>query len=147
MDNWERFNENILPNKKAFYRELNLEDIANKDYVYAQKLFEESKLKNLGDYHDLYVQSDMLFLLDVFENFINKCIKIYELDPAYFLFAPGWAWQACFKKTGVKLELLTDIDMLLIVEKGIRGVIFHAIRRYAKANNKYMKTYDKNTAT
>ena len=89
MDNWERFNENILPNKKAFYRELNLEDIANKDYVYAQKLFEESKLKNLGDYHDLYVQSDMLFLLDVFENFINKCIKIYELDPAYFLFAPG----------------------------------------------------------
>ena len=127
MDNWERFNENILPNKKALYSELNLEDIANKDYAYAQKLFEESKLKNLGDYHDLYVQSDMLFLLDVFENFINKCIKIYELDPAYFLFAPGWAWQACFKKTGVKLEFLTDIDMLLIVEKGIRGVIFHAI--------------------
>ena len=147
MDNWERFNENILPNKKAFQSELNLEDIANKDYAYAQKLFEESKLENLGDYHDLYVQSDMLFLSDVFENFINKCIEIYELDPAYFLFSPGLAWQACLKKTGVKLELLTDIDMLLIVEKGIRRVIFHAIRRYAKANNKYMKNYDKNTAT
>ena len=82
-------------------------------------------------------------LADVFENFRNKCIEIYELDPVQFLSAPGLAWQACLKKTGVKLELLTDNDMLMMVEKGIRGGICHAIHRYAKANNKYMKNYNK----
>ena len=75
-------------------------------------------------------------LADVFENFRDKCIEIYELDPAHFLSAPGLAWQACLKKTKVKLELLTDIDMLLMVEKGIRGGICQAIHRYAKVNNK-----------
>ena len=83
-------------------------------------------------------------LADVFENFRNKCIEIYELDPAHFLSAPGLAWQACLKKTKVKLELLTDIDMLLMVEKGIRGGICQATHRYAKENNKYMNDYDKN---
>ena len=101
-------------------------------------MFKEFKLKNLGDYYDLYIQTDTL-LLDVFENFRNKFIEVYELDPAHFLSAPGLAWQACLKKTEIKLELLTDINMLLMVEKGIRGGICHAIHRYAKANNKYMK--------
>ena len=82
-------------------------------------------------------------LADVFENFRDKCIEIYELDPAHFLSAPGLAWQACLKKTKVKLELLTDIDMLLMVEKGIRGGICQAIHRHAKVNNKYMKNYNK----
>ena len=77
------------------------------------------------------------------ENIRGKCIKIYELDPAHFLSAPGLAWQACLKKTGVNLELLTDIDMLLMAEEGIRGGICQAIHRYAKANNKYMNNYDK----
>ena len=130
--------------KKAFYSELYLEDITDKDYAHAQKVFEEFNLKNLGDYHDLYVQSDTLLLADVFENFRNKCIEIYELDPAHFLSAPGLAWQACLKKTGIRLELLTNIDMLLMVEKGIRGGICHAIHRYTKANNEYVKNYDKN---
>ena len=80
-------------------------------------MFQEFKLKNLGDYHDLHVQSDTLLLADVFENFTNKCIEIYELDPAHFLPAPGLAWQACLKKTEVELELLTNIDMLLMAEK------------------------------
>ena len=97
-------------------------------------MFEELNPQDLGDYHNLYVQSDAL-LADVFENFRNKCIEINELDPAHFLSAPGLAWQACLKKTGVKLELLTDIDMLLTAEKGIRGGICYAINRYAKANN------------
>ena len=109
-----------------------------------KKVFKYFKLKNLGEYHDLYVQSHTLLLVDVFENFRNKCIEIYELDPAYFLSAPGLAQQECLKKTGVKLELLTDIDMLIMVEKRTRGGICHAINRYAKANNKYMKNYDKN---
>ena len=103
--------------------------------------------KKLSEYHGLYVQNDTLLLADVFENLRNKSIEIYELNPAHFLSAPGLAWQACLKNTGVKLELLTDIDMLLMVEKGTRGGICQAIHRYAKANNKYMKNYDKNTTS
>ena len=89
------------------------------------------------------MQSDTLLPADVFENFGNMCIKVYELDPAHFLTALGLAWQACLKKTKVKLELLTDADMLLMVEIGIREGICHAIYRYTKANNKYMKNYNK----
>ena len=96
---------------------------------------EAFEIKSLGEYHDLYVQCDTLLLADVFENFRDKCIEIYELDPAHFLSAPGLAWQACLKKTKVELELLTDIDMLLMIEKGIRGGICQAIYRHAKANN------------
>ena len=92
----------------------------------------------------MYVQSDTLLLPDVFENFRNMCLDIYGLDPVYFVLAPGLAWQACLKKTEVKLELSTDYDMLLMIEKGIRGGICQATHRYAKANNKYMKNYDKN---
>ena len=92
----------------------------------------------------MYVQGDTLLLADVFENFRNICIKIYKFDPVKFLSAPGLAWQAALKKTKVKLDLLTDIDMLLMVEKGIRGGICHSIYRHAKANNKCMKDYDKN---
>ena len=84
----------------------------------------------------MHVQSDTLLLAGVFGNFRNRCIEIYELDPAHFLSAPGSAWQACLKKTEVQLELLTDIDLLLMVEKEIRGGICHAIHRYAKPNNK-----------
>ena len=141
MDSWERFNETSLPNKKSFYSKLNLEDITDKDYAHAQKVFEEFKLKNLGDDHGLYVQSDTLLLADVFKNFRNKCIEIYELDPAHFVSAPGLAWQACLKKTEVELELLNNIDMLLIAEKETRGGICQAIHRYAKVNNRYMKNY------
>ena len=91
----------------------------------------------------MYVQSDTLLLADVFENFRNMCIKVYELDPAHFLSAPRLAWQACLKKTGVELQLLTDLNMLLTVEEGIRGRLYHAIHRYSKENNKYMKDYNK----
>ena len=85
-----------------------------------------------------------MFKADVFENLKNKCIEISELDPAHFLSAPGLAWQACLKKKEVRLELLTDMDMLLMVKKGIRGGICHAIHRYAKANNNYMENYGEN---
>ena len=80
----------------------------------------------------------------MFEKFRDKCIKIYDLDPSNFLTRAGLAWQACLKESKAKLQLLTDIDMLLMVEKGIRGRICHATHRYAKANYKYMKNYDKN---
>ena len=116
--------------------------VTDVDYRHVKRVFNEVALKslnnkNLGDYHDLYVQSDTLLLADVFENFRNMFIEVYELDPVHFLSSPGLAWQACLKETNVKLELITDLDMLLMVEKGIRGGIRHAIHRYAKSNNKY----------
>ena len=144
MDNWERFDETSLPDKESFYGSLNMENIDDIDYRHGNNVFKKFKLKNLGEYHNLYAQSDTLLLADVFENFRNMCIKVHELGPAHFLSLPGLAWQACLNKTNVKLELLTDYDMLLMVEEGIRGGICHSIHRYAKANNKYIKNYDKN---
>ena len=132
MDSWYKFIETSIPNKESFYSNLTMENI----------VFKTFKLNNLGDYHDLYVQSATLLLADVFENFRKACIKTYELDPAHFISLPGLAWQACLKKTGVELELLTDYNMLLMIEEGIRGGICHAAHRYAKANNEYMKDYD-----
>ena len=101
-------------------------------------------MKNLGEYHDLYVQSDTALLANVFERFRNKCLEKYELDSAHFLSAPGLAWQACLKKTQIELELLTNNDMLLMFEEEIRDGMCQATHRYAKANNKYMKNHDKN---
>ena len=117
MDSWERFHETSLPSKEDFYSNLNTEDIDEIDYRHGNNVFKSFKLENLGDYH---VKSDALLLADVFENFRDMCIKEYELDPAHFVSLPGLAWQACLKKTNIELELLTDYDMLLMVEKGIR---------------------------
>ena len=144
MDSWKKFNETSLPSKGDFYSNLNMENIDDIDYRHGNNVFKIFKLENLADYHDLYVQSDTLLLADVFENFRDMCIKEYELGPAHFLSLPGLAWQACLKKTNIELELLTDYDMLLMVEEGIRGGICHSIHRYAKANSKYMKNYNNN---
>ena len=134
MDSWKRFDETSLPdNKKSFYSELYPEDY----YTHAQKAFEEFKLKNLGDFHNLNVQSDTLLLADVFESFRNKCIEIYELDPAHFWSAPELTWETC-------LELLTDIDMLLMIERGIKGGMCHSTHIYAETNNKIYEKNDKN---
>ena len=104
--------------------------------MHAQKVWEEFGIRNLGEYHDLYVQADASLLADVYEKFREKCNEIYGLDPSYFLSAPGLAWQACLKRTKVKLELLTDINMLLMIEDGIRGGMCQSVHRHAKANNK-----------
>ena len=111
--------------------------------MHAKRVCKDFEIKNLGKYRDLYLKSDTLLLADVFENFRKMCLKIYHRDPAKYLLTPGLAWQAALKKTKVKLELLIDIDMLLMIEKGIRGGTCHAIHRYAKTNNRYMKEYDK----
>ena len=130
MDSWERFDEKSLLDKEALHNELNLEEITDKDYALGQKVWEVFEIKNLGEYHDLCVQGDTLLLANEFENFQNKYIEIYKLDPAHFLSAPRLAWPG--------------IDMLLMVEKGIRGRMCQVIQRCAKANNKYMKSHDKN---
>ena len=142
MDDWENFNETSLSEKDKFYCNLNMEDITDEDYMYVKRVCKDFEIKKLGKYHDFYFKSDALLLADVFKNFRKMCLKLYELDPVKCLSAPGLAWEAALKKTEITLELLTDIDMLLIVEKIIREGICHTIHRYAKANDEYMKEYD-----
>ena len=127
-----------MSDKEAFYRSLNMEGITDVDYRHESRVFKNLNNKNLGYHYDLHVQSDTLLLADIFENFRNRCIEIYQLDPAHILSAPELAWQVCLKKTKVKLELLTKNDMSFMVEKGIRGGICYAMHRYAKANIKHM---------
>ena len=130
MSSWDKFEETKLPPKEAFHSNLNMSDISKCDYEHAQKVWKESKLKNLGEYHDLYLKTDVLLLSNMFQTFRNECLEYYKLDLAHFYTLPGLAWQASLKKTGVQLVLLTDPDMLLMFEKGIL--------RYAKANKKYI---------
>ena len=121
-----------------------MKNITNSDYRHAQRVFKTFNNKNLGDYHDLYVQSDVLLLTDVFENFRNQCLKTYGLDPANFLTFPSLACQAYLKITKMKLDLTTDQEMLLMIEERVRGGITQVITKYSKANNKYMKNYYEN---
>ena len=127
MDDQEKFNETSLPEKEDFYSYSNMEYITDGDYAHAKIICKNFEIRILGEYHYLYFQSDALLLPDVFENFRNMCVKIYKLDPANFFSAPGLAQQAALKKTKLKLDLLTATDMLLMVEKGIRGGICHSI--------------------
>ena len=138
MDSIERLKETKLPPKEAFYSKLNNEDISNEDYTHAQKVWRVFKMENFQDYHNLYNETDVLLLADVFENFRDLCLENYELDPAYYYTAPGLSWDASLKTTDVKLELFVNEDMLLMVEKGIRGGVSMISNRYGKANNKYM---------
>ena len=129
MDSWKRFKEESLPDKESFYSELNNEHITDEDYAHAQKVWDTLRIKNLGEYHDLYVQSDTALLADVLESFRDKCIEKYELGPARFLSALGLAWQACLKKNKVELELLTDNDKLIMLEEGTRGGMCQSAHR------------------
>ena len=115
MDNCERFDETSLPDKETFDSNLNEKSITDVHYRHAKRIFKIFDKKNLGDYHDLYVQNDILLIADVFENLRNKCIEIYELDPANFLSGPALVWQGALKKADVQSELLTDNVMLLMV--------------------------------
>ena len=138
MDTLEKLKETKLPSKEAFYSGLNGVGISDEDYTHAREVWKTFEMKNLKDYHNSYNQVDVLLLADVFENFRNICIKNYKLYPAHYYTAPGLAWDSSLKVTEVKLELLSDIDMLLMVEKGIRGGVSMISNRYGKANNKYM---------
>ena len=112
--------------------------ISEEDYEHAQRVWKEFGIHKLGDYHDLYLRTDVVLLANVCEAFRDTCLKHYKLDPAHFYTSPGLAWKACLKHTGIKLELLTNPDMLLLFEQGIRGGISQAVRKYVSANNKYM---------
>ena len=115
----------------------------DKDYQHAQNVWNTFKLQSMGEYHDLYLKSDVLLLADVFENFRKTCIQYYKLDPCHYFTSPGLSWDAMLKMTDIKLELMVDIDMYQFIEKGMGGGVSYIANRYGKANNKYMKEYDK----
>ena len=138
----DKLSETQLPPKEEFYSHLNDEDISDEDYQHAINVWNTFGCKTIRDYHDLYLKSDVLLLSDVFENFRKTCLKHYKLDPVHYYTSPGLAWDACLKETGQHLQLLSDYDMLMMFEQGIRGGITHISKRYAEANNKYMKNYN-----
>ena len=138
VNSWDRFNETQLPPIDVFYSNLNMSLISEEDYQHAQRVWKEFGIHNLGDYHDLYLRTDVVLLANVYEAFRDTCLKHYKLDPAHFYISPGLACKACLKCTGVKLELLTNPDMLLMFEREIKAGITQAVRKYALANNKYM---------
>ena len=142
MDSWERFADTQLPQKPSFYSKLTGEHISDEDYAHAQNVWEVFGCQNMGEYCDLYCRTDVLLLADVFETFRKTCMGRYSLDPAHYYTSPGLSWDALLKKTGVELELLTDYDQHLFIEKGMRGGISMVSKRYARANNPLIKGYD-----
>jgi hypothetical protein len=142
VDSPERFNETQLPPKEAFRSKLSGEDITDKDYEHAQKVWKAFGCKTFRDYHNLYNMADVLQLAAIFESFRDVCIKNYKLDPLWYYTTPGLAWDACLKLTGIKLELPKEINMVLLIKSGTRGGISSIMHRYAKASNKYMSDYD-----
>ena len=148
MSGIEKFSEEKLPPKEEFYSKLNDCGVSDEDYDHAKKVWKEFEVKNMGEYHDLYLKSDVLLLADVFEEFRNVCMENYSLDPAWYYTSPGLSWDALLKHSKIFLELLSDVDMLLMFEKGIRGGISMISNRYGKANNKYMgEKYDPNESS
>ncbi|GFY67148.1 uncharacterized protein TNIN_416021 [Trichonephila inaurata madagascariensis] len=142
FDSFSKFYETQLPPQSAFFNSLTNENVSREDYEYAHQIWNIFQMRTLGDYHDLYVTVDVLLLSDIFENFRTLCQNYYKIDPCHTYTAPGLAWQACLKMTKVRLELLTDINMHLFIEKGIRRGVAMISHRYAKANNAYLSTYD-----
>ena len=136
------FNESQLPSKEAFFSKLTRECVSDKDYQHAQNVWKTFDIQSLGQYHDLYLQTDVLLLADVFETLRRTAQIHYKLDPANYFSLPGMTFDALLKKSNVKLELLTDINMHLFVEMGLRGGISTVSRRHAKANNEQCPDYD-----
>ena len=143
MDSFDKFDIDPLTLTKSDFRnDLTGEDINDSDYEFYESICKKFDINTLGEYHDLYLKSDVLLLADVFENFRETCFQYYKLDPAHFYSAPGLSWNACLKMTGIELELISDVDMYLMIEKGLRGGMSVITHRKAVSNNKYMSSYD-----
>ena len=142
INSLERFNEPQLPTIDKIYSKLSDKSVSEKDYEHAQKVWKEFNCQTLGDYHDLYLKTDVVLLADVFQTFRKTCMGSYKLDPLHYCTAPGLSWVALLKYTNINLKLLTDIDMHMFIEKGMRGGISMVSKRHAKANNPHTAEYD-----
>ena len=148
MDSWDKFEETSLPSIEKFYSNLNMSGFSDGDYQNAFSVWREFKIRNIEEYHDLYLRTDVVLLANVFESFRRVCLENYGLDPSQFYTAPLLAWKACLKKTGIRLELLLDPDMLLMFERGIRCRITQSVHRWTAAKNPYMGSeYDPSEPT
>ena len=141
MDSPDKFKETQLPSKEDFYNDLTKKHITDKDFEFVNEMWKTFNLKNLGELHDLYMETDTLLLADVFQNYRKIIFRHYELDPIHFYTAPSLSWSAGLKFTNVKLEIPTDIDMLMFFDRGLCGGISMVSNHYAKANNKQLKEY------
>ncbi|XP_049872417.1 uncharacterized protein LOC126380040 [Pectinophora gossypiella] len=142
MCNWERYKEKCLPPKDCFYNSLTNEPISDEDYEHAQSVWLKFSLTNMGEYTDLYLITDVLLLTDIYENFRLTCKQYYQLDPAFYLTAPSLSFDAMLLKTGVRLELVTDLEIYRMIQQGIRGGVCMCSKRHVKANHKYLETFD-----
>lgn len=147
IDSWEKLEEKSLPPIEAFYSSLNKSSITQQQYEYALQVWNAFHIKTLGEYSDLYLLTDVLLLTDVFENFRSVCKTHYDLDALWYYTAPGLSWDSCLKLTGITLELLVDYEMLLLIERGIRGGISQCVKRFGEAKNKYITDEDLTVAS
>ena len=144
MTDFSKLSETSLPPKEAFYSQLNESGISDKDYDHAKKVWSAFNCKTMRDYHDLYLKTDVLLLADVMTEFRKTCKKTYGLDALHYYTSPGLAWDAMLKFTKMELDLISDQDMYLMIESGIRGGVSSIMKRYSKANHKYLDDYDPN---
>ena len=140
IDNWSKLDEDRLTPKEVLYSELNIKNITEENYTHPSKVWEVFNVQSLGEYSDLHLKTDVLLLSNIFENFRRHCLLTYNLDPLHYYTAPGLAFYAILKHTGIELQLLTDPEMLLFIESAIRGGLSQCSNRYAKANNRYMES-------
>ena len=143
MDSFKKFSENKLPDRCKFFSSLKDKCISEKDHLKVNNIWNVFRMNTMANYHDLYLKTDVLLLADVFEEFINTCLDYYGLDPCHYFSSPGISWNAMLKMTGMELELISNTDMHLFIEKGMRRGISYIAKRYSKANNKYMECYER----
>ena len=142
MNILEKLSGDKSPDICEFYSCLKDECISEKDYLHAVNVWIELKMNTTGDYHNLYLKTDLLLLTDAFEKFINTCLKYYGLDPCHYFSSPGLSLDTMLKMTGIELEPISDIKMHLFIEEGMRRDISYIAKRYSKAKNKYITYYD-----